>query len=129
MATGSARPARRVLITGSRNWTDQQAVRDTLVTHMRKGDTLVSGACPTGADALCEQFWAPYGPVERHPADWSTHGRAAGPLRNQAMVDTAPDLVLAFPLGDSRGTWDCVRRARTAGLAVIVTEPSNSRTV
>ena len=50
-------------------------------------------------------------------ADWTTHGRAAGPIRDQAMLDTGkPDLVVAF-VGD-RGTADMVRRAREAGVLV-----------
>jgi hypothetical protein len=51
-------------------------------------------------------------------ADWHTHGKAAGPIRNQRMIDEGkPDLVIAFPGG--RGTADMVRRARAAGLEVI----------
>lgn len=52
------------------------------------------------------------------PADWRTHGKAAGPIRNQRMIDDfKPDLVLAFPGG--RGTADMVSRARAAGIEVI----------
>lgn len=51
-------------------------------------------------------------------ADWKTHGRAAGPIRNQRMLDEGkPDLVVAFPGG--RGTADMVRRARAAGVPVM----------
>jgi hypothetical protein len=50
-------------------------------------------------------------------ADWNTHGRAAGPIRNQRMLDEVkPELVVAFPGG--RGTADMVRRAREAGVNV-----------
>jgi hypothetical protein len=50
-------------------------------------------------------------------ADWKAHGRAAGPIRNQQMLDQGkPDLVLAFPGG--RGTADMVRRAKAAGVEV-----------
>ena len=42
--------------------------------------------------------------------------------RNQRMVDAAEpgDHCLAFPDPESRGTWDCVRRARERGLVVFV---------
>lgn len=42
--------------------------------------------------------------------------------RNQRMVDAAEpgDHCLAFPDPESRGTWDCVRRARARGLRVFV---------
>ncbi len=41
-------------------------------------------------------------------------GKAGGPVRNQAMVDSGADLCLAFPDNKSIGTWDCVQRARAA---------------
>jgi predicted polyphosphate/ATP-dependent NAD kinase len=51
-------------------------------------------------------------------ADWKKHGRAAGPIRNQRMIDEGkPDLVIAFPGG--RGTADMVSRARVAGIPII----------
>lgn len=51
-------------------------------------------------------------------ANWRAHGKAAGPIRNQRMLDEGrPDLVLAFPGG--RGTADMVRQARAAGVEVI----------
>jgi hypothetical protein len=55
--------------------------------------------------------------IHEFPADWDAHGKAAGPLRNQRMIDEGkPDLVVAFPGGS--GTADCVRRARAAGIPV-----------
>jgi len=49
-------------------------------------------------------------------ADWETHGRAAGPIRNEKMLTWKPDLVVAFPGGV--GTADLVRRAEAAGVPV-----------
>lgn len=44
---------------------------------------------------------------------------SAGGVRNQEMVNLGGYLVcLAFPLAGSRGTWDCVARARVAGIPV-----------
>jgi hypothetical protein len=40
-----------------------------------------------------------------------------GPLRNQEMLDAAPDLVVAFPGG--RRTADMVRRAKRVNVKVI----------
>jgi hypothetical protein len=59
-----------------------------------------------------------------HAADWSRHGRAAGPIRNAAMLARRPERVLAFPGPESRGTWDLVRRARRLGIPVEVHEVS-----
>lgn len=79
---------------------------------------LILGGAP-GADTLAE-LWADIWGVRKrvYPADWKAHGRAAGPKRNQRMLDEGrPDLVIAFPGG--RGTADMVRRARKAGVRVI----------
>lgn len=56
---------------------------------------------------------------EPHPANWKD-GRKAGPIRNQKMVDLGADLCIAFPIEGSIGTWDCVRKARKAGIEVMV---------
>lgn len=45
------------------------------------------------------------------PADWATHGKAAGPIRNEDMlIDHKPKRVIAFPGG--KGTADMLQRAR-----------------
>lgn len=115
----------RILITGSRHWTDRETVMAALVGEWSGPDgVLVSGACPTGADRMAEEMWEFLGGVvQRHPADWDRYGKKAGPIRNQEMVDLGADICLAFPLPDSRGTVDCVKRARAAGIPVRLIEP------
>jgi hypothetical protein len=60
------------------------------------------------------------------PADWERHGKSAGPIRNQQMLDEGkPEIVWAFvdkPLSESRGTANMVLRSRVAGLPVYVVE-------
>lgn len=58
-------------------------------------------------------------PVDEYHADWNTHGKAAGPIRNQEMADNADALIAAWD-GLSRGTADMIRRARAKGLRVHV---------
>ena len=58
-------------------------------------------------------------PVVEYPADWETHGKSAGPIRNQRMVDNADALIAAWD-GKSRGTADVIRRAKAKGLRVHV---------
>lgn len=112
----------RVIITGSRKWTDREAIAEVLRELRDTGATLVSGACPTGADRIAEEIWDSWDlPIERHPADWYTYGKAAGPIRNQLMVNAGADLCIAFPLDWSRGTLDCIHRANAAGIPVRVT--------
>lgn len=120
------RPA-RLLITGSRHWSDRAVMREALRTAWheltRQGFErviLVHGAA-RGADSLAASIWGEAGlPVEAHPADWGAHGRAAGPIRNAHMVSLGAELCLAFPLGKSVGTRHCMRAAEQAGIPVRV---------
>lgn len=73
----------------------------------------------TGADDLANQYavtnWCHF---KTYEADWRKYGNAAGPIRNQKMLDEGkPDLVVAFPGG--RGTADMVDRAKRQGYEVI----------
>jgi hypothetical protein len=120
---------KRILVTGSRNWTSVSRIADALdhavddFARMEKlvcAPILVHGGCK-GADLIAAEYWLGR-LVEEYPADWDTFGKAAGPIRNQQMVDLGADICLAFPMPDSRGTWDCVRRAREAGIPVKVIE-------
>lgn len=118
-------PSSRVLVTGSRDWEDQAAVRTALTAAWRAAGQpliVVHGACPTGVDAFADEWAVEHGfagiEVERHPADWSVGGRSAGPLRNQAMVAAGAWRVLAFVRHHSPGATGCVLAARRAGLDV-----------
>jgi predicted Rossmann-fold nucleotide-binding protein len=110
----------RVLVCGGRNYRNWSAVAESLqrIHATTPIDVLIHG-CAKGADALAARWAYLVGVRERgFGADWETHGRAAGPIRNQAMLDEGkPDLVVAFPGG--AGTADMVRRAAAAGITVM----------
>src|SRR3990167_9227834 len=100
----------RVLVCGGRDYGNANYVHAELGT--RKPTCVITGGCPTGADAHARE-WAMRMkvPTLTVQADWVSLGKKAGPIRNQQMIDTAKaDIVLAFPGG--RGTADLVRRAR-----------------
>jgi hypothetical protein len=90
--------------------------------------TIIEGECPHGgADIAAREFAEAWGiNVDAYPADWGTHGRAAGPIRNQQMLaEGRPEIVLAFvdkPLHESRGTNDMVTRATEARIPTYVVE-------
>jgi hypothetical protein len=115
-------PSRRVLITGSRNWNNDFLIHNTLTAFhwMLAGDnqiTLVSGACPTGADAIGEKVARHLGwEVERHPADWAQYSKRAGAIRNREMVALGADICLAFILDGSWGSTHCAGLAQKAGI-------------
>lgn len=107
----------RILVTGSRTWTDAGVIAGALAGYYREGAVLVSGACPRGADALAEEYWALLGgEVERHPADWSRHGKRAGFRRNAEMVNAGADVCTAFIKDGSAGASHCAGLARAAGI-------------
>lgn len=87
---------------------------------------VVSGGA-RGVDAAGEVWAKGYRiPVRRFPANWKTHGGAAGPIRNGEMAAYA-DAVIAIWDGQSRGTADMVRQAEQAGLKVYVwCEPTDA---
>lgn len=124
----------RILVTGSRDWDDertlfvalQDALTDAWISNPDEDVVIVHGHCPTGADALAHK-WATevenaYVEVEAHPADWEKHGKAAGPIRNQQMVDLGANVCLAFPKATSRGTRHCMSAAEKAGIPVRIYE-------
>lgn len=130
----------RVLITGSQGWEGERAIEiglsAMLIAARAAGQrlVLVHGACPRGADAIADRvarkLGIPDSDIERHPADWATHGKPAGMIRNAEMVDLGADVCLAFILQCTRGgcgalkphgshgTTQCVRLAEHAGIPV-----------
>ena len=117
----------RILITGSREWDNAELLSFELGLAIggsgRPLDqvVLVHGACPTGADAMADRIARDYGyRTERHPADWDRHDKAAGPIRNQEMVDLGADICLAFfkDGAGNRGTTNCAAEAARAGIPV-----------
>lgn len=110
----------RVLVTGGRDYDDLASVCGALdelrAQHGRL--TVIQGGA-SGADFIARYWCGRQSSVHmiNEPADWKKHGKAAGPLRNQRMLDEhKPDLVLAFEGG--RGTADMVHRAEAAGVPV-----------
>jgi hypothetical protein len=94
-------------------WADPDAYGNTLPLGLH----IISGGA-AGADSIAVDFaminWTGF---TEFKADWEQHGKAAGPMRNQQMLERgSPDLVIAFRGG--RGTADMIARARKAGIEV-----------
>jgi hypothetical protein len=100
-----------------------QAVRETVADEV----VIRHGRC-RGADMIADEWACEMRRLGRHveidsrPADWDRYGKAAGFVRNGQMVDEGADICLAFPIGMSPGTWDCVARAQAAGIPVRIYE-------
>lgn len=121
----------KILITGSREWPNDQSTINMVtralfhVLRTEQPEVAVSfivGDCPTGADWALRQMADEAGlEYDMRIARWDLYDKAAGPIRNQEMVDTRPDLVLAFPKPGSRnkGTLGCMLMAKRADIQVI----------
>lgn len=130
------------VFTGSRNWKDEARIEKALVAL---GITEVAhGACPcrdencrsrgpgwtctpeckgtVSADAIVDKVARRLGITVRcYPADWQKHGRAAGPIRNRNMLlKEMPDVVVAFPEPNGKGTQDCIRQSLELNRDVVV---------
>lgn len=107
------------LVCGGRDFADKSRLEDALDRlHTKVGITKIIAGKANGADRMATNWaWARGIAWQEFPADWDNHGKAAGPIRNQQMLDEGkPEGVVAFPGGT--GTADMIRRARKAGLTV-----------
>ncbi len=110
----------RILITGSRTWTDSGAIYDALRSRTGPGRCVVVHGGASGADLMAGAAARALGmDVEICAADWARYPRAAGHLRNRAMVERGADICLAFILDESRGATGCAALAARAGIPVV----------
>lgn len=104
----------RACVSGSRGFRDLWKVDQVLSTLPAEAIVVHGGA--SGVDARAEKASRSLGlETEVHAAEWKSYGRAAGPVRNRAMVG-ACDHLIAFWDGKSRGTASAIRAAAEAGV-------------
>lgn len=111
----------RYLICGGRDFADQALMDKALrALILHPTDAVVIHGMARGADLMAAKWGMDHGAaIEGYPADWVAQPKAAGPIRNQMMLDKGkPDVVIAFPGG--RGTADMVRRSRAAQVVTII---------
>ena len=111
----------KLAVIGSRSFNNYAWLEQCLLRSFRVADieALISGGA-RGADALAARFAYCHNlPLVTLRADWETHGRKAGPIRNSEIVAQA-DVLVAFWDGTSAGTRDSIAKARAAGKRVLI---------
>ena len=117
-----------ILVTGSRNWTDQKAIFERLAdprygttTLNRKHSVVLHGGA-RGADSIASRAADVLGFLVESTPYFEELGKQGGVLRNALLVDKLlcygrhgyQMAVLAFVLSGSVGTVDCIRRVQRA---------------
>lgn len=113
-----------VLVTGGRDYfnkTQVFAFLDEILAeapkdHLGRAHLVIVNGGAAGADRLSSEWSRSRGVECRvYPADWKTHGKDAGSIRNRLMFSKErPSLVVAFPGGN--GTAHAISLARKFGI-------------
>jgi hypothetical protein len=112
-----------VLVCGSRAFGNPEAARRVITERLGElsSDTTIIHGGANGVDMWADGIAYGLGIATRvFVADWEQHGRSAGILSNNDMLDLNPDLVIAFWNGFSRGTLHTITEARKRGISVEV---------
>lgn len=108
----------RVLVCGSRGWTDMATIYNRICSL--PDDSIVIHGGAEGADRIAGEAAKSRGfHVAVMHAMWIRYGKSAGHKRNAAMLALGPDLVIAFSLG-TNGTQGTIDGARRRGIPVEV---------
>lgn len=119
----------QMLVCGSRTFEDigkmMKRLEEASLCYFYGEDIAIVHGGARGADQMAGIVARRYGwEIFVEPAQWDKYGKAAGAIRNQAMLDKYdPYLVAAFPHGPlsaSRGTLDMVTRAAQQEVLTIV---------
>ena len=111
----------RILVCGGRDYNNRERVFEILdgaVSTLHPAKVIIIHGGARGADRLSGE-WAKERNVETivFYADWNTHKKAAGPIRNQKMLtEGKPDAIVAFKGGN--GTAHMIRIGRKASVPV-----------
>lgn len=102
-------------VSGSRDFDDYALMKNALIAvigERGRPQRIMHGGAP-GADALASRFaYEQKINLDILGAHWGTYGSKAGPIRNAWMATKlyTGDILVAFPSGHSKGTWDMVRK-------------------
>jgi hypothetical protein len=111
----------KIAIIGSRDFIDYDVMKKFFLLYTKDLEItqIISGGAK-GADSLAERLAREFQiSTMIFRADWKTHGRAAGIIRNKDIVENA-DIVMAFWVGKSPGTKNSIYRAHKLNKKVYI---------
>lgn len=114
----------KLALVGGRYYDDFDAVLDKIsaqsVYDINDVTEIVSGGA-NGVDTIAKRLASVLNvPFTVFKPDWKQYGRAAGPIRNKLIIETA-DIVHAFWDGNSKGTKSAIGLAKKANKTLLVT--------
>ena len=123
----------RVIVAGTRIFTDQQLLYSTLDSILAdysedKYKIIIISGCAKGADSIAIQYAKDHDhEIKKFPAEWDKLGKSAGVRRNLQMAQYASDvhhqgLLVAFWNGESPGTKNMIEVAKRYNLPVQIVD-------
>ncbi len=107
-----------LMVCGGRDFNNKELLFKTLDELIKENnwtDIVILEGEAKGADTLVKDYVAKRNLLFKpYPADWKSWGKAAGPIRNKAMV-TDCDYCVAFWDGQSRGTKSSIEFCKQIG--------------
>lgn len=117
----------KVIIAGSRTLRSISLIEKAVKASGFQITEVVSGAAK-GIDELGEKWAQDNGiPFKRFRADWTFHGKAAGPIRNKKMAEYAEGLIAIWD-GRSPGTRNMIEEAKKNPLKIYIYRTDKPKT-
>lgn len=111
----------KVLVCGARDYKNYKKI-ETFLKDLPKDTIIIHGGCE-GADNMAGEIAYKLNfKVLVFKAEWNKYGKAAGPIRNQKMIEQKPDLVIAFHdcIEKSKGTKDMISKAEKYNIQFLI---------
>jgi hypothetical protein len=106
-----------VAVVGSREFNDYERMKAVLYPHRDKITMIISGGA-IGADTLAQRYAKEKGiPILIHYPNYKKFGKGAPTRRNFDIAEDA-EIMIAFPLGSSVGTWHAIKVMKKLGKLV-----------
>lgn len=102
----------KLIIAGGRDFTNYELLKEKIKENYEIDKIQIVSGHAQGADKLGEKFATEHNiPLITFPADWNSHGKKAGMVRNEKMANYADEAILFWD-GYSSGTSNMIHTMR-----------------